>query len=93
MVSVTIATAQLNDLGMAIDFRVLKQTVHSVLSMLDHSDLNTLVAFRGKNPTTEALAQFVHAEMAKALMGTLATVVAVTLEETPNYSVTYSESD
>jgi 6-pyruvoyltetrahydropterin/6-carboxytetrahydropterin synthase len=58
-VRVTFARSALDDLGMVIDFaeagRVLKQAIQK----LHYADLNELPAFRGRNPTTEVVAQWI----------------------------------
>lgn len=49
----------LNDIGLAIDFKVLKAMTKEIFVELDHRDLNELPPFRNANPTAENIARYV----------------------------------
>ena len=51
-----IRCTKLDDIGIGIDFRDIKQGVKGVLSGLDHFNLNELAAFENVNPTSENIA-------------------------------------
>ena len=63
-VEVCIEGSQLNQLGMLIDFKDVKQSIRKTLKLLDHSLLNDLTPFgiNGVNPTAENLARFLFFE-------------------------------
>ncbi len=69
-VEVCIEGQQLNDLGMLIDFKDVKQSIRKALKLLDHSLLNDLPTFssKGLNPTAENLARFLFLEFKRDLM-------------------------
>ncbi len=52
-IEVTVRAAELDELGMAVDFRVVKKAVADVIKNLDHCDLNEHPAFSKKNPSSE----------------------------------------
>ncbi|MCG2745387.1 MAG: 6-carboxytetrahydropterin synthase, partial [Desulfobacteraceae bacterium] len=52
-VQVTVRATELDELGMGIDFKVLKQKVNAVVDELDHRDLNEHPAFVNQNPSSE----------------------------------------
>lgn len=91
MVQVEVSCGELNELGMAVDFRQIKAAVQRVLEPLDHADLNTLPVFRGENPTSELVARHIYRELAKKLNTAQVRVEKVTLDETPTYGVSYWE--
>ncbi|MDH4265319.1 MAG: 6-carboxytetrahydropterin synthase QueD [Deltaproteobacteria bacterium] len=66
-VEVAVESAALNELGMVIDFRVLKSKTQAVLQALDHRYLNELPFFKGKNPSSENLASYLFEELARQI--------------------------
>lgn len=54
---------KLDKAGMLIDFKLLKSSLNEILSTLDHKDLNGLIEFKNKSPSSEAIAQYVYNEM------------------------------
>ena len=76
----------LDDLGMLIDFKVLKGELNRVLEEFDHSFLNEHETFAKDNPTAENLARIIFERLNESLGGKL---YAVRVHESPNSSVTY----
>ncbi len=64
-VEVAVESEALNDLGMVIDFRLLKNKTQALLQALDHSYLNELPPFKGKNPSSENLASYIFQELTR----------------------------
>ena len=89
-VTVSIGTQHLVD-DMVIDFGLVKYTVRSVLKKIDHDILNHFVVI----PTAEHIAEYLFKELVGALRDDSPErpmkLVAITVEETPGCSVTYSE--
>lgn len=50
----------LDNIGLVVDFKVLKKALKEVLTPLDHVCLNDLPVFKGINPSTENLAKIVY---------------------------------
>ncbi len=66
-VEVAVESEALNELGMVIDFRILKTKTQVVLQALDHRYLNELPLFKGKNPSSENLASYIFEELARQI--------------------------
>ena len=90
-VEVTVCTQQLNELGLAIDFRVMKQVLKAVLERLDHYNLNQVEPFNTINPTSENLAKYILQEFRKLITAEGIEVASVTVWENDRSSATYSE--
>ena len=63
-VSVAVQAAELNALGMAVDFRCVKQAVRDLLESLDHTDLNEVPELAGSNPTCEVISCYIYKQLA-----------------------------
>lgn len=84
---------ELDELGMLVDFKVVKNALKEVLDRFDHRYLNELKPFSdGLNPTAENLARIIFEELApsKAFVRD-SHLYAITVYETPNSSVTYTK--
>ena len=82
---------QLDDVGMGIDFKQMKQVAREVGDRLDHRYLNELEPFQQINPTAENIAAYLFKEIAAQLNSETITVSAVTLWETDRACVRYCE--
>ena len=58
---------KLNDTGMIIDFKELKEKLKEVSSELDHAYLNDLPYFKKNNPTSENIAKFIHDKLSEKI--------------------------
>lgn len=82
---------QLDEIGMAMDFGILKESLNSLLETLDHQYLNELPAFQAMNPTSENLARYIFEQMECAPYISSSCVVAeVEVWESEKASVVYS---
>ena len=67
IVEASVTGKKLDNLGMLVDFKVVKGRLRDLLETLDHQYLNELPAFAdGHNPTAEHIAKYVYEEMSKA---------------------------
>jgi 6-pyruvoyltetrahydropterin/6-carboxytetrahydropterin synthase len=89
-VEVSAAAAELDELGMVIDFKVLKEALSAVLAQLDHGYLNEIPPFDRLNPSSENLARHIYEETAKQLSQTRVQLVRVRVWESDNAYSTYS---
>lgn len=78
-------------LGMLIDFKKVKAAVQNVLAGLDHRDLNRLPAFKGRQPTSEHLAQYLFARLSARLNSPACKVQRIKIRETPGMAAEYWE--
>ena len=89
-VRVEVETDRLDEIGMTLDFKDLKERVGTVIGRFDHRCLNQINPFDNENPTAENIARYVYVEM-KELLPEKIDVVEVTVWESANYGVKYSE--
>ncbi|MDH5325016.1 MAG: 6-carboxytetrahydropterin synthase QueD [Gammaproteobacteria bacterium] len=88
-VEVEVKAAGLDDIGMGIDFKKIKQTTWQVTDELDHQYLNELPAFTHINPTAERIAEYIFKEVSERLNTDVIKVKAITLWETERACVRY----
>jgi queuosine biosynthesis protein QueD len=90
-VGVQIAAETLDNLGMVIDFKVLKQELHQIIERLDHKHLNDIPPFDALNPSSENIAFYIFQELKKSLTHERVIVAKVTVWESDDSSAGYSE--
>ncbi|MDH3359487.1 MAG: 6-carboxytetrahydropterin synthase QueD [Desulfobulbaceae bacterium] len=90
-IEVTIRATELDELGMAIDFRTVKNAVKEITDDLDHRDLNDHPSFRDQNPSSENIAAHIFNELKKLLSTDRYKPYSVTVRETDNCGVIYRE--
>jgi 6-pyruvoyltetrahydropterin/6-carboxytetrahydropterin synthase len=88
-VTVTVRAAKLDELGMGIDFKVLKKLVNEVIDLLDHRDLNGLPAFSDKNPSSEHIAMFIFENLQEKLEHDRYRLYSVGVMETDTSGLVY----
>lgn len=87
-VEVSVESDRLDALGMALDFRVMKQALSDLLSRWDHTFLNEIPPFTQENPSSENLARRIFDEMEGMLPGP-ARVSRVTVWESEDARAEY----
>ncbi len=92
-VEVEVVAEQLDDVGMGLDFKVIKQAARGIAARLDHRYLNDLEPFSRINPTAENIAAYFHTELSAQLNSPEIRVHAVTLWETERACVRYVEDE
>lgn len=91
-VEVTVAGAELDGLGMLIDFRELKWEVNKVVERLDHYYLNEIEPFCTINPTAENIARYIYQELRVGLAAARSvTVRSVKVWESARSAAVYRE--
>jgi 6-pyruvoyltetrahydropterin/6-carboxytetrahydropterin synthase len=87
---VTLRGAELDALGLLVDFVELKRVVHAVLDRMDHQWLNDFPPFDALNPSAENMAKYIYDEVSAALTAKEGVRVAgVRLWETDTASASY----
>ncbi len=92
-IEVYVRGSQLNNSGMLIDFRELRRQVADQISTLDHTDLNTLPAFKDTPPTSEHIAHYLYQALAAHIDNERYHVHRVTVWETQNAASSYIAGD
>jgi 6-pyruvoyltetrahydropterin/6-carboxytetrahydropterin synthase len=88
-VEVAVESEGLDEVGMVIDFRVLKAKTQAILDNLDHRYLNELPFFRGTNPSAENLAAYIFAELSRQVDQDSRRVSWVSVWESETSQATY----
>ncbi|MFH1191118.1 MAG: 6-carboxytetrahydropterin synthase QueD [Candidatus Omnitrophota bacterium] len=103
LVEIVIKSAELDDIGMVLDFKYLKKKLNAVLEQMDHKYLNKLAYFKkinpvrsgaprrgtsnGVNPTSENIARYIY----NKLKSQISLLSCVTVWENSVSSATYGE--
>ena len=90
-VEVEVSGNRLNDIGMLIDFKKIKQHAKQAVKELDHTFLNDHPHFQRVNPTAEHIAQYLYTEIAKRIETDDVKMHSLTVWENDRNCVTYSE--
>ena len=99
VVEVSVVGRELDDAGMLVDFKKLKQLIAKTIEELDHSYINEILYFNSdskySNPTAENLARYIYENLKRELKSVEQgiSVSKVRLWESPNASVTYWEEN
>ena len=80
----------LDEIGVVIDFLDVKRKLKGILSRIDHTFLNELFEFKGKNTSVENVARFIHDALSKEVEKQGVTVKRVTVWETEDAGATYT---
>jgi len=88
-VEASVVSDRLNKEGVVIDFKILKQKVEKVLKPLDHTYLNDLPYFSGKEPSSENIAKHIFDQLKAELKGHHAILKKVTAWESETARATY----
>jgi len=90
-VEVEVRTSMLNQAGMGIDFKDVKNAAVLLVKELDHQNLNDLEAFEKTNPTAENIAAYFFNGLSRTLNNDTLHVSAITIWETERACVRYTE--
>jgi 6-pyruvoyltetrahydropterin/6-carboxytetrahydropterin synthase len=90
-IEATVAAADLDGTGLAVDFKVLKEHMDKVAGKFDHTDLNRHEEFLTLNPSSENLARVIYSGLKKSLAELPVEVVRVSVWESEGSYVTYRE--
>jgi 6-pyruvoyltetrahydropterin/6-carboxytetrahydropterin synthase len=86
-------STQLDDVGMGVDFKIMKNAANEVGDQLDHRYLNDLEPFKEINPTAENIAAYMYKEISARINSDTVKVTALTIWETERACVRYSEEN
>ena len=90
-VEVYVQADKLDNLGMVMDFKILKKKTEQFLRVYDHKFLNEVAPFDKINPTSENLAKSVYEELSKKINNKNCKVSSVKVWESDDAAATYCE--
>jgi len=88
-VEVSLTGEELNDAGLLIDFKDVKEATDRTLEELDHSFLNELPHFRDQNPSSENIAAYIFEKLSSTLNSNQIKVTKVTAWESDSARASY----
>ena len=86
---VTVETNELDDIGVGVDFVVLKKKVEEILSCLDYKNINEVPPFDSKNPSAENIARWLFDELASQINSDNTRLKRVEVKEFDNCGAAY----
>ena len=90
-VEVEVSGNKLDNIGMVIDFKDIKNCAKKIGGELDHQFLNDLEPFKKTNPTAENIAKYFYSELSKTINTDTIKVESVKLWENDRSAVKYME--
>lgn len=91
IIQVFVQSTELDQIGIAVDFKVLKKELDAILTELDHKYLNELPEFADKNPTSENLAKYIYKRLSSKVNDGKARVSKVRVCESLSSGASYFE--
>lgn len=92
-VEVHVRGERLNEIGLLVDFRDLKEATKRIVDYLDHKNINDLAPFDVElNPSAENLAMFFFHEVGRQINDDRIKVHKVRVWETSTCSATFTEA-
>jgi 6-pyruvoyltetrahydropterin/6-carboxytetrahydropterin synthase len=85
-----VKASQVNEIGLAYDFTVLKQHLADILVKFDHTCLNDVPPFDKINPSSENIASIVYDELKPKMAGDPVSISCIEVWESPDSWVAYS---
>ncbi|MFP4251549.1 MAG: 6-carboxytetrahydropterin synthase QueD [Guyparkeria sp.] len=88
-VVIEVSGRQLDEVGMVVDFKVIRARAREIAKRLDHAYLNEVPPFDSVNPTAEHIAAYFHRSLAAGFDTDAYRVSAVTVWENDRSSATF----
>ena len=92
LVTVRLTASELDEIGIAVDFKTLKAALDDAITRFDHAYLNDLPDFAECNPTSENIARILYLDLKNRLNTPRVRVAKVTVAESPGSSAGYYEA-
>jgi 6-pyruvoyltetrahydropterin/6-carboxytetrahydropterin synthase len=86
-----VRTDVLNEVGIALDFKLLKASLDEILDGYDHKNLSELPEYSQINPTSEVMARNIYRRLSEKLNDGTIKVHSIRIEESASSGCTYFE--
>ena len=90
-VEVEVSGNVLDNVGMVLDFKDIRNSTNDIVNKLDHRFLNDLKPFKEINPTAENIAKYIFLELSKVINNNETRIKSIKLWETEKSAVMYTE--
>jgi len=88
-VELYVECAELDELGLAVDYKIMKRELKEALAGWDHYNLNDIAPFDTINPSSENVSRVLYEEMSRRLDDGRLRVSRIVIGETCTAKVTY----
>lgn len=88
-VQITVSAGKLDEKGLAIDFKTLREIANKFVEKFDHVNLNELAEFKNNNPTTENIARTIFDKLEKIINAESVSMKKVSVNETDGSRASY----
>ena len=92
-VEARVSGTELNEIGIVVDFKVIKKLLREVTARLDHKVLDQIPPFDTLNPTAENIARHIFDEVAPRVAEAGARLESVGVWETEGCGVVYTPGE
>lgn len=89
-IEVYVKGEKLEDDGMLVDFKIIKEKTNEIIERFDHKFLNDLECFSKINPSSENIARYIYEELEKGINNGRIYISRVTAWESDTACATYS---
>ena len=90
-VEVEVSGNVLDNVGMVLDFKDIRNSTNDIVDKLDHRFLNDLEPFKKINPTAENIAKYIFLELSKVINNNETKIKSIKLWETEKSAVMYTK--
>lgn len=91
LVRATVRCTELDESGIGIDFKVLRDALKTIVRGFDHQDLNAVLEPSNLNPSSENIARYVFERLRETLRDRHGSVSRIEVFETPGNCAAYYE--
>ncbi len=91
IVEVFVRCRELNEIGIGIDFRKVREAVREIIANMDHSYLNENPEFWDTNPSSENIARFLYRKLKAGINSESIEISKVKVSETRGAGASYWE--
>ncbi|MFH0772663.1 MAG: 6-carboxytetrahydropterin synthase [Candidatus Omnitrophota bacterium] len=88
-----VAAGKLNNQGISMDFKFLRNKLKTILSALDHCDLNEISFFKSNNPSAENIAKYIYENLKRSIRSKDVSLTRISVWETRDSRADYFERD
>lgn len=92
-VQAEVVTKTVDETGLVLDFRKLKQILQRILAPFEHAYLNEIEPFSKQNPSSENIARWIYDRLAEVLPDRAIQVARVVVWETEDAGAAYASHE
>lgn len=90
-INAVLRAKELDEVGIAVDFKRLKAVLDDIIKEFDHTNLSDNPLFKDINPTSEVIAMVIYKKLSKAFNSETVKVYQIKVRESASSCATYFE--